>query len=290
MTIQDYIEEVYYEEIDFRDVPKNVIKDESFLLGLIKIDHQYIYHFENYYTINVDFLLKLLSVNTDLMDYINSHYKSMIEKEMSMKDFYMKALVINGFVLGHIPQKEITYEMCNQASKFDRKDFKWEKGRILKYVPYKFRGKELCLNFVKHYEGEFDCIPNMIINQEFCYEAVQINPSVINVFPEKFITIKLFKEAKKRNPNNINDKVSRYIIKKEYYFNSFKNGVSLQLIPKRYIDKDLILEALKYDGMDIKYVPEKMRNFEVCKAAIKTNENAIVYVPEELKNQLYSEE
>ena len=68
-----------------------------------------------------------------------------VPKEMRMKEFREKAALVCGNIIKFMKDDELTYDICfNAVSKDDYMD-SWDQVSSLKYVPLKFKTKELCI-------------------------------------------------------------------------------------------------------------------------------------------------
>jgi hypothetical protein len=178
--------------------------------------------------------------------------------------------------LRYIPNKYKTKELCEISVK--------KNGLTLSLVPDKYKTEELCLEAIKQNGRTLYHIPKHLRTKELCELAVKQNGYVLPYVPLEYETLELCKLAIQNNGDSLRY-VPKYLITKELCELAVRNdGYSLQYVPDKYIDYNLCLEAVKQNGLALQDVPIKLKTQELCELAVRQNEWTLDSVPDKLKH------
>ena len=155
----------------------------------------------------------------------------------------------------------------------------------LKYIPEKYRTKEIYFNVIKQNGLNIKYIPDNFLTEELCEIAVKQNGWCIKDITSNFLTLELYKLAVKSNGESLYY-VPKIIRSREFYELAVKqNGYCLYLVSNEYKTKELYELAVKSNGNSLRMIPLKSITPELCKLAIQQKGSSLAYVPEELRTK-----
>ena len=297
------------------------------------------------------FYLKLVKINPCIIRYMPDHLKTKnlclraFKKDANMfeyipnrfKDKYLcnKAVEVNNHLISFVPNifkdKDILVKAFKNKAYDDEipKQLKTElyndlickynQPNLLKYLPDRFKTKELCLKAFNQDPFVLTCIPEKFITQEMCniaFEKYGGNYQGLKLIPDKFKTEEMCNKAFEKSIFNIEyipdrlktKEMCERVFEEKYTFNEnlkllhyipnefktkelcdyvFDNSPSLiGAIPEEYITQEMCDKTIKASYSNIKSIPDKFTKQEICDRAIDDDIRNIRYIPEKYITQV----
>jgi hypothetical protein len=131
-------------------------------------------------------------------------------------------------------------------------------------VPENLKTVELCLEAVKWYSSNLECVPEKLRTAEFYLEAVKQDGYALEYVPNNLKTLELCLDAVRQN------------------------GYALKYVPNNLKTLELCLEAVKQDSDALEFVPMNFKTFEFCLEVVKQDRDALEHVPKALLKEVRS--
>ena len=178
--------------------------------------------------------------------------------------------------LKFIPEKYRTKELCELVIK--------QNGIALEFIPKELITEELCELAVKQNGWSLDFVPEYLKTKEMCKLAVKQSGWAIKYVPEEYITKEMCELAVK-NDGYALQYVPEKLITEELCELAVKNDGRIIFFIKKYLTPELCKLAVENDGKALFSIPEHLITEYICKRAVEQNGDSLQYVPEKLKTE-----
>ena len=114
----------------------------------------------------------------------------------------------NGYILlSSLPKEERTYEICYETIKLSKMELKYVPNNyktndliklmkhfngVIKFIPYKLKTYEMCLDAVERNEHDLQYVPRKFKTKELCINAVKYSKYALRYVPKKILTKEYF--------------------------------------------------------------------------------------------------
>jgi len=229
-----------------------------------------------------------------------------VSKDILTYDMCYKAVKQHGSNIKHVLKKILDYDICFLAIS------QQNCGKYLKYVPYKQKTKELCLealynnnevndlfNFVprKYFDDPdfvkacceyLDFLNSPSINKikkEFTRDIYQLKNVIFGYIPEMYKTNEFFFGIIEKHPQFWNDMPDEYKTREMWEKIVRIDPTKVKYMSHEYMTFEMCVNAVKIDGEILVYLPDKFKNEELCTYALSTGERYLFFVPEKLRTR-----
>jgi len=167
----------------------------------------------------------------------------------------MAALKKDLSMMMHVDDKDINLDIATYVIQQD--------GKMLMFIPYKLKTKELCDLAFKQNPESIEFIPYEFIDEDMAFHAVEHDWKLLAYVPNKL--------------KNIKD-LSLFAFK--------KNPESIEVIPHEFIDEDMAFHAVEHDWKLLAYVPNDLENIkDLSSLAFEKDYKSLSIIPPELITQ-----
>lgn len=232
-----------------------------------------------------------------------------LPKKLLTKQFYAKAVTVDGMILKKVPKDMITVEICVAAVFDDMETARYvpdiyadkvfpllvaRKPQSIEHVPKKHI-TSLMAEMAVAYNGDLlGCVPRKLITKELCelafaghdwdreYGGTRSTHALLGYVPHALRTQELCEIAMKRHIEAFAYVPKKFRTRKMYARVMNEAPSMIKFIPKKAIKPWMCKKAVEYDGELLEHVPKRLINRELCMIALQEDEDAIRYVPAEL--------
>ncbi len=172
-----------------------------------------------------------------------------LPKKFDNKEFMLKLLAKNAYLLTLFKKNEITDQMIEAAKKDTTHDY-------------------------LHY------LPDPLLSNELCWKVFNSTGYRIDSIPENWQTTEMYELALKQEGMNLK-KISAKKRTQPLCEMAVKNNpTAFQFVAEKWQTTDMYERALEKDGGDITHVPKDKYTEELCLIALRSKPYAIAFIPE----------
>jgi Domain of unknown function (DUF4116) len=182
----------------------------------------------------------------------------------------------DGRILQYVPEKYKSLELCSLAIE--------QNGRILQFVSKNDRTPDLCRLAVEQNGLALESVPEEHRTPELCRIAIEQNGYALQCIPEDKRTPELCRLAVQRD-----GRVLQYVPKDKKTPELCRlaveqDGRALYDVPGDKRTPELFRLAVEQNGRALEYVPVNKRTLDLCRIAVEQNGQALQDVPDDLKS------
>lgn len=201
---------------------------------------------------------KLLQDHHDIKNLTDKQWLDLVDK--------------NILIFLSLPDRLKTLDLCKKAALN-------LKGIVLKYIPEKFRTKEICTAAVTTFGIALKWCPLNLITVDICERAVKNDGRAYHYVPKKFreydvnyLTV---------NNNGLMIKEFKNPFRFEILAAVRNNGLAIKHLDLKVIDEEIILEAVKQNIDAIEHVPQEFLTEELYLKLVNLTPHILWYIPKE---------